>query len=84
MGNYGFRRFRPKDRAWSCQKDRAWLSWRELVGLLVFVALLGGLVIWTTMALPTPGAELKMELIVPALASARIQSTEPAIPQEAP
>ena len=79
MGNYGFRRFRPKDRAWSCQKDRAWLSWRELVGTLVFVALLGGLVIWTTMALTTPGAELKMELIVRGVCALR-----PGVPEEAP
>jgi len=66
------------------EKDRAWLSWRELAGLLVFLALFGGLVVWTTMAMPTPAAELKIDLLVPALASSSVQSPDLAVPQESP
>jgi hypothetical protein len=65
-------------------RDRAWLSWRELVALVVFLALLGGLVLWTTTALPVPAAELKVELFVPAAPSSSPRASRSFADGEAP
>ena len=68
----------------SGEKDRAWLSWRELLALLAFLVFVGGLVVWTTTDLPGPLAEFKVELFVPALASSDITKARPGDRREAP
>ena len=66
------------------ETDRTWLSCRQFVALVVFVTLFAALVVWTTFAMPSPIADLKVEALVPALASTAAANSRPANQEEAP
>ena len=68
----------------SGEKDRAWLSWRELLALVAFLVFVGGLVVWTTADVPGHLAEFTVELFVPALASSNAANPRPGDRREAP
>jgi len=57
--------------------DRAWLSVRQLAAVAAFAALFAALVVWTTVAMPSPIVEFDVERLVPAFASAIAASAKP-------
>lgn len=62
--------------------DRTWLSCRQFVGVAAFVALFAALVVWTTVAMPGPIADLNVQALVPALTASAAASGQPAKPEE--
>ena len=68
----------------SDDKGRAWLSRCQLVAVFVFLTLFAGLVVWTTVAMPAPASEFKLELFAPALPSSAAPNDPNAGPKEAP
>ncbi len=66
------------------EADRTWLSWRQFMAVVVFVALVAALVVWTTVAVPGPIGDIKVEVLVPALASSAAADSRPANQEEAP
>ena len=61
--------------------DRAWLSVRQLAAVAAFAALFGALVVWTTVAMPSPIAEFDVERLVPALAVSTGHGVKPDHPE---
>jgi len=58
--------------------NRAWLSVCQLAAVAAFAALFGALVVWTTVAMPSPIADFDVERLVPAFASATAERAESA------
>jgi len=65
-------------------EGRAWLSRCQLVGVAVFLTLFACLVVWTTVAMPGPTADLNVGFLVPAVASSVPANSGPSNNREAP
>ena len=63
--------------------ERGWLSARQLAAVAAFAALFAALVVWTTVAMPTPIADLDVERLVPAFEVSTAAGTQP-VRAEAP
>jgi hypothetical protein len=60
-------------------EDRGWLSIRQLAAVAAFAAVFAALVVWTTVAVPSPIADFNVERLVPtfAVTSAGAEATRP-------
>ncbi len=63
--------------------ERGWLSARQLVAVAAFAALFGALVVWTTVAMPSPIADFDVERLVPAFDLSTAAGAQP-VAVEAP
>ena len=57
-------------------EDRGWLSVRQLAAVVAFAAMFVALVVWTTVAMPSPIADFEFEQLVPAFASSIAAAVE--------